>query len=246
MANFTPCKDAVPCDTDNHCDIYDLCEVRVTNVECGETDKIVCEGFKFTARMNSEILRDSSCYEGYGYKISEIEYTWEITNPCDRAWFDKRFVNQICDRYSMEITGYAQKECGEWEPIETLSGCIIDETGREYGKGVSRTLSGKALRRKVIKGDIGSTWNGYTTYSQSKLSSGNSGGNGGTGGNSGFQLFSPTINIGSGNALASGNSVDMLSKNNAFSGNSPFSNNGMSTDVSYNNRRLFANKVLNY
>lgn len=234
MANITPCRDAVPCDMDNHCDIYDLCEVRVTNVECGETDKIVCEGFKFTARMNSEILRDSSCYEGYGYKISEIEYTWEITNPCDRAWFDKRFVNQICDRYSMEITGYAQKECGEWEPIETLSGCIIDETGREYGKGVSRTLSGKALRRKVIKGDIGSTWNGYTTYSQSRISTGT----GSNTSNSGFQFLSPTINIGSGNSVASGNSVDMLSKNNAFSGNSPFSGN------SYEYKRSFTNKVL--
>ena len=98
--------------------------------------------------------------------LSDVEYDWEITNPCDKAWFDHRFKSQLCDKYSMEITGYVQKECGSFEPVETLTGCIITETGREYGGGVKRSIKGIALHHKVYD-DRTTTINGVTTIKNS-------------------------------------------------------------------------------
>ena len=136
------------------CPVYDLCEVTVQGGECtptGET-RIICEGFKFTTKIDSEVKTNSACYEGYGYQVSNLQYEWEITNPCDRDWFDKRMVAQLCDKYSMQITGYVMTDCGEWTKKETLTACFIDETGRDYGKGVTRSIKGKALHRILHKG----------------------------------------------------------------------------------------------
>ena len=152
------CKQPKEC-TDT-CTIYDLCKVTVkkgdgTVGQClphdGTETDIICEGFKFTSKLDVEVKTNSACYEGYGYQISNMQYDWEITNPCDHLWFDKRFVAQICDKYSMEITGYAQTNCGEFEPIEKLTACIIEETGRDYGKGMNRSIRGKALHRVLLK-----------------------------------------------------------------------------------------------
>ena len=136
------------------CPVYDLCEVTVQGGGCtptGET-RIICEGFKFSSKMDVEVKTNSACYEGYGYQMSNIQYDWEITNPCDRNWFDKQFVAQVCDKYSMQITGYVMTECGVWEKKETLTACVIEETGRDYGKGVSRSIKGKALHRIIHSG----------------------------------------------------------------------------------------------
>lgn len=154
---------------DDTCQIYDLCEVTVSgDGKCmpnGE-NRIICEGFKFTSKLDSEVKTNSACYEGYGYQLSNLQYEWEITNPCDRDWFDKRFVAQLCDKYSMSITGYVQKDCGDWVAKETLTACIIEETGREYGKGVNRSLKGKALHRIIHDGedDNGNISNVAKTY----------------------------------------------------------------------------------
>ena len=146
------CNDLEMCgDT---CPVYDLCEVTVQGGNCtptGET-RIICEGFKFSSKMDVEVKTNSACYEGYGYQVSNIQYDWEITNPCDRDWFDKQFVAQVCDKYSMQITGYVMTDCGEWTKKETLTACIIEETGRDYGKGVSRSIKGKALHRIIHSG----------------------------------------------------------------------------------------------
>lgn len=136
------------------CPVYDLCEVTVQGGSCtptGET-RIICEGFKFSSKMDVEVKTNSACYEGYGYQMSNIQYDWEITNPCDRNWFDKQFVAQVCDKYSMQITGYVMTECGVWEKKETLTACVIEETGRDYGKGVNRSIKGKALHRIIHSG----------------------------------------------------------------------------------------------
>ena len=120
------CKTLDACDDTSP--VYDLCEVTVNGGECvpdGET-RIICEGFKFSAKMDVEVKTNSACYEGYGYQVGNMQYDWEITNPCDRDWFDRRFVAQICDKYSMEITGYVQTDCGEWTAKETLTACIIE------------------------------------------------------------------------------------------------------------------------
>ena len=144
---MSTCNTPQGCGAD--CNTYDLCKVTVKGGNCvpDGTNQIVCEGFKFSTKVDSEILTDCSCHEGYGYKVSDITYEWEITNPCDYDWFDRRIIGQICDKYSMEITGYVQTDCGEWEPKETLLACFIDETDRDYGKGVTRSLKGKALQR---------------------------------------------------------------------------------------------------
>lgn len=161
------CKTMDACD--DTCPVYDLCEVTVSGGECvpnGET-RIICEGFKFTSKLDSEVKTNSACYEGYGYQVSNLQYEWEITNPCDRDWFDKRFVAQLCDKYSMQITGYVQTDCGEWTKKETLTACLIDETGREYGKGVTRSIKGKALHRIIHNGKEdkqGNTYNASRTY----------------------------------------------------------------------------------
>lgn len=148
---------------DDDCAIYDLCEVVVkSNDSCVPNGRIVCEGFKFTSKLSTEVKRNSACYEGYGVSISDIEYDWEITKPCDRSWFSHRFKSQLCDKYSMEITGYVQKECGNFEPVETLTACIITETGREYGGGVSRSVKGIALHHKEHD-DRSTTIRGVTT-----------------------------------------------------------------------------------
>lgn len=152
---------------DDDCAVYDLCEVVVkSNDACVPNGRIVCEGFKFTSKLSTEVKKNSACYEGYGVTLSDVEYDWEITNPCDKTWFDHRFKSQLCDKYSMEITGYVQKECGSFEPVETLTGCIITETGREYGSGVKRSIKGIALHHKVYD-DRTETVNGVTTVKNS-------------------------------------------------------------------------------
>lgn len=152
---------------DDDCAVYDLCEVVVkSNDACVPNGRIVCEGFKFTSKLSTEVKKNSACYEGYGVTLSDVEYDWEITNPCDKPWFDHRFKSQLCDKYSMEITGYVQKECGSFEPVETLTGCIITETGREYGGGVKRSIKGIALHHKVYD-DRTETVNGVTTVKNS-------------------------------------------------------------------------------
>ena len=151
------------------CPVYDLCEVTVQGGECtptGET-RIICEGFKFTTKIDSEVKTNSACYEGYGYQVSNLQYEWEITNPCDKDWFDKRMIAQLCDKYSMQITGYVQTDCGEWTKKETLTACLIDETGRDYGKGLTRSIKGKALHRILHKGkesNDGTISNSRKTY----------------------------------------------------------------------------------
>lgn len=127
---------------------YDLCMVRATG-DGVEDDCIVCEGFKFTAKLDVETKSSCSCYEAYGYKLSNISYEWEITNPHDYDWFDKRFKKQLTDKHGMTITGYYMDNNGEWKAKEHLLSCIITETGREYGNGITRSIKGQALKRKL-------------------------------------------------------------------------------------------------
>lgn len=233
------CKDNFPCDANGVCETYDLCEVRVTNVECGVVDKIVCEGFTFTSKVDVETLRDSSCMEGYGYRLSDVSYEWEIQNPCDRSWFDRRFVQQQCDKYSMSITGYAQSDCGDFEPMETLEACVIEETGREYGKGIQRSLKGQALRHIILKGGINSKENGVNIYSRSAFNESGSGVPGSISSqpNNGFTLLNTDL-PNPGTNLSSNNSFDFLTANNALLANNAFSGDN------YNSRRAWANKIL--
>lgn len=141
----------LPSCSDDSCKIYDLCEVTITGGNCvpDGTNKIICEGFSFTSKLDTEVKQDCSCYEGYGVQMSNLSYEWEISNPCDYDWFDQRFVGQLCDKYSMSITGYVQEDCGNWVEKETLNACIIESTGREYGKGLQRSISGIALNRTL-------------------------------------------------------------------------------------------------
>ena len=127
---------------------YDLCMVRAAGEDV-EDGCIVCEGFKFTTKLDAEVRQSCSCYEGYGYKLSNITYEWEITEPLDYDWFDKRFKTQLGDKNGMTITGYAMDENGEWVAKEHLLSCIITETGRDYGSGISRSIKGQALKRKL-------------------------------------------------------------------------------------------------
>lgn len=127
---------------------YDLCMVRATG-DCTSEECIVCEGFKFTAKLSAEAKKSCSCYEAYSWKLSDIQYEWEITEPHDYDWFDKRFKKQLSDKHGMSITGYVMDDNGDWIAKETLMSCIIEETGREYGQGVSRSIKGKALKRKL-------------------------------------------------------------------------------------------------
>lgn len=148
------------CDTDG-CKIYDLCEVTIQGGNCvpSGTNKIVCEGFTFSTKIDTEVKNDCSCYEGYGILASNLQYEWEISNPCDMDWFDQRIVGQLCDKYSMSITGYVQENCGNWVAKETLEACFINDTSREFGKGLTRSLKGIALHRSL--NGTKATDNGY-------------------------------------------------------------------------------------
>ena len=139
---------------DGTCEDYDLCEVVFDSPEDGFNDRIICEGFKFSGKVNAERKKNSACYEGYGWKLSNVEWEWELTAPCDSPFFDKRFKSQFCDKYGLSITGYVLKGCGtdDWVAKETLTACIITEFGREYGEGVNRTIKGVALHHKILDG----------------------------------------------------------------------------------------------
>lgn len=139
---------------DGACEDYDLCEVVFNSPEDGFSDRIICEGFKFSGKLNAERKKNSACYEGYGWKLSNVEWEWELTAPCDNDFFDKRFKTQFCDKHGLSITGYVLKGCGtgDWIAKETLTSCIITEIGREYGEGVTRTIKGVALHHKILDG----------------------------------------------------------------------------------------------
>lgn len=136
---------------DGTIETYDLCMVRANGEEV-EDGCIVCEGFKFTSKLDAEERKSCSCYESYGWILSNISYDWEITEPHDYDWFDKRFKKQLTDKMGMTITGYYMDSNGEWKAKEHLLGCIITETGREYGNGIKRSIKGQALKRKLAEG----------------------------------------------------------------------------------------------
>lgn len=139
---------------DGVCEDYDLCEVVFNSPTDGFNDRIICEGFKISGKLNAERKKNSACYEGYGWKLSNVEWEWELTAPCDSSFFDKRFKSQFCDKMGMSITGFVLKGCGtdDWVGKETLTGCIITDVGREYGEGVTRTIKGVALHHKILDG----------------------------------------------------------------------------------------------
>jgi len=153
---------------DGVCEDYDLCEVVFDSPTDGFSDRIICEGFKISGKLNAERKKNSACYEGYGWKLSNVEWEWELTAPCDSPFFDKRFKTQFCDKNGMSITGYVLKGCGtdDWVGKETLTGCIITEIGREYGEGITRTIKGVALHHKILDG-TGSNTRRKTTTDQS-------------------------------------------------------------------------------
>ena len=139
---------------DGACEDYDLCEVVFDSPNDGFSNRIICEGFKISGKLSAERKKNSACYEGYGWKLSNVEWEWELTAPCDSPFFDKRFKTQFCDKNGMSITGYVLKGCGtdDWVGKETLTSCIITDTGREYGEGVTRTIKGVALHHKILDG----------------------------------------------------------------------------------------------
>ena len=137
---------------DGTCEDYDLCEVVFDSPNDGFSDRIICEGFKISGKLTAERKKNSACYEGYGWKLSNVEWEWELTAPCDSPFFDKRFKTQFCDKNGMSITGYVLKGCGTDDGKETLTSCIITEIGRDYGEGVTRTIKGVALHHKILDG----------------------------------------------------------------------------------------------
>lgn len=148
---------------DGACEDYDLCEVRFLSPEDGFENSIICEGFKINGKLNAERKKNSACYEGYGWKLSNVEWEWELTAPCDSPFFDKRFKTQFCDKHGLSITGYVLQGCGaDWIPKETLTSCIITEIGREYGEGVTRTIKGVALHHKILDGSGSNNTKQYT------------------------------------------------------------------------------------
>ena len=158
---------------DGACEDYDLCEVVFNSPNDGFSDRIICEGFKISGKLNAERKKNSACYEGYGWKLSNVEWEWELTAPCDSPFFDKRFKTQFCDKMGMSITGFVLKGCGtdDWVGKETLTGCIITEVGREYGEGVTRTIKGVALHHKILDG-TGSSKNRFAINSSTRNQSG--------------------------------------------------------------------------
>ena len=48
---------------DGACDDYDLCEVVFYSPEDGFNDRIICEGFKISGKLNAESKKTSGCYE---------------------------------------------------------------------------------------------------------------------------------------------------------------------------------------
>lgn len=139
---------------DFSCKTYDLCEVVFQSEKEGFNDRIICEGFKFSGKLNAEAKKNSACYEGYGWKLSNIEWEWELTAPCETDFFDKRFKNQLCNKGGLTLTAYVLDGCGDddWKPMESLTHCIITEIGREYGEGTTRTIKGVALHHKIFDG----------------------------------------------------------------------------------------------
>jgi len=119
---------------------YDLCEVQ-----CEGLGKVICKGFKLTKKIKADGNEDCSNYEYCDWTLSQRTYDWEITEPRDYDWFDRRFDDQTSDKHGLTITGYAENDEGEWVAKDKFTSCIITETGREYSSGIKRTIKGNAL-----------------------------------------------------------------------------------------------------
>ena len=125
-------------------DSYGLCVVYWGDSN-GENKRIVCEGLKVTRKCKAEAKKDCAQTDGYDWELSDFEYEWEIDEPHDYNFFDERFKAQINDKHGLTITAYSQDQNGTWVKKDTLKSCIISDTDREYGNGISRSIKGSAL-----------------------------------------------------------------------------------------------------
>lgn len=128
-------------------DIYDLGEIKF-----GDT-VIPSDSFKLEQKVKLERRRSTSSYDGTGWKISEREFSWEISDVEPQYYdiLDKRFDDQTSDKNGLTITAYNFKENGDYEEVMTLYACLIESISSEQDSGAKLTVKGEALRKKVKK-----------------------------------------------------------------------------------------------
>ncbi|WP_299523257.1 hypothetical protein [uncultured Methanobrevibacter sp.] len=125
-------------------DKYDLAEIRLGD------EVIPCNSFKIGYKIKSERQTVTNSYTGVGWKLSEEEYTFEVSEVLPQ-YFDiinDRWKEQKKDKLSMSVTAYNYVEDGDYEEQCTLYGCIITDIDWEQESGVKFTVKGEALSKK--------------------------------------------------------------------------------------------------
>ena len=133
--------------TETGTDIYDLAEIRLGD------EVIPCNSFKISYKIKSERQTVTNAYTGVGWKLSEEEYTFEISEVLPQYFdaIDERWKSQKTDKLSMNITAYNFMENGDYEEQCTIYGCIITDVDWEQESGVKFTVKGEALTKKDKK-----------------------------------------------------------------------------------------------
>ena len=133
--------------TESSTDVYDLAEIRF-----GDT-VIPANSFKIESKIKLERQTVTNSYTGAGWKLSEEEYSWEISEvlPEYAHILEARFQEQKSDKHGLTISAYNFQEDGDYTEAATLYSCLIESMDYEQDSGAKFSVKGEALTKKVKK-----------------------------------------------------------------------------------------------
>ena len=133
--------------TESSTDVYDLAEIRF-----GDT-VIPANSFKIESKIKLERQTVTNSYTGAGWKLSEEEYSWEISEvlPEYAHILEARFQEQKSDKHGLTISAYNFQEDGDYTEAATLYSCLIEYIDYEQDSGAKFSVKGEALTKKVKK-----------------------------------------------------------------------------------------------
>lgn len=131
-------------DVDTVEDVYDLGIMRFGDNE------ITCKSFKISYKIKAESKSVTNKLEGVGWKLSELEYSWEASEIEEQYMkiIKDRFKAQKNDKNGLTISTYNFTEGGEYVEGDVLYSCIITDIDVEQESGATFDVKGDALRAK--------------------------------------------------------------------------------------------------
>ena len=133
--------------TESSTDVYDLAEIRF-----GDT-VIPANSFKIESKIKLERQTVTNSYTGAGWKLSEEEYSWDISEvlPQYAHLLPARFQPQTSHKHGLTISAYNFQEDGDYTEAATLYSCLIESIDYEQDSGAKFSVKGEALTKKVKK-----------------------------------------------------------------------------------------------